>query len=348
MQSVLKHPVLKNIIRPVIAVILLAILIKTGPFKLDQIKFILTQSHILVLGFFIFALQFAILAFRWKLIVNVITQFKFKLAFTYTLIGHFFSFFIPGGVGADVVKALELSKSNSITKSDGLSTVFADRILGLYLMVFSSSVFLGLDYIQERSEHILKYLSFSLMLWFAMTTGLIFGPLITRYVNQMLQLKTNRVLILLKKLITSFNLTFICFRKPNVAFGVLLLSLAAQVISSYFMIEVVRALGITPPSFFIFFSLTCFGFLASAIPITPAGIGVGQAAVYFLFATISPQLGNAAVTAISVLQLFYLFYAFIGGLFFSTLPTNEQSSILTNDPNLNLTSTASDSENGEL
>lgn len=325
MQVEPKHPILKNIIRPVIAMILLAILIKTGPFKLDQIKFILTQSRILVLGFFIFALQFALVALRWKLIVNVITQFKFKLAFTYTLIGHFFSFFIPGGVGADVVKALELSKSNSISKSDGLSTVFADRILGLYLMVFSSSVFLGLDYIQEGSDHILKYLSFSLMLWFVMTTGLIFGPLITRFINQLLELKNHKILMVLKKLITSFNLTFICFRKPKVAIGVLLLSLAAQGISSYFMIEVVRALDVTPPSFFVFFSLTCFGFLASAIPITPAGIGVGQAAVYFLFSTISPQLGNAAVTAISVLQLFYLFYAFIGGILFSTLPLTKMN-----------------------
>ena len=320
MQSVLKHPLLKNTIRPLMAILLLTVLIKTGPFKLDQIQFILSQTRILVLGFFIFGFQFLLLALRWKLIVNVITKLQLKLSLIFTLIGHFFSFFIPGGVGADVVKALELSKNNSISKSDALSTVFADRILGLYLMVFSSSLFLGLDYIQEKSEPILKYLSFSLMLWFIMTTGLLFGPLITLFVNQTLAHKTNRILLTLKKLISSFNLTFVCFRKPKVAIGVLLLSLAAQGISSYFMIEVVRALNITPPSFFIFFSLTCFAFLASAIPITPAGIGVGQAAVYFLFSTLSPQLGNAAVTAISVLQLFYLFYAVIGGVLFSSRP----------------------------
>ncbi len=326
MQSVLKHPILKTIIRPVIALILLAVLIKTGPFKLDQIKFILSQTRILILGFFIFALQFALLAFRWNVIVNVVTHFKFKLALTFTLIGHFFSFFIPGGVGADVVKALELSKSTGVSKSDGLSTVFADRILGLYLMVFSTSVFLGVDYIQARSEPLLKYLSFSLMLWFVMTTGLIFGPLITLFITQNLEHNTHRLLALAKKLISSFNLTFICFRKPKVAIGVLLLSLGAQAISSYFMIEVVRALDITPPSFFIFFSLTCFAFLASAIPITPAGIGVGQAAVYFLFSTLSPELGNAAVTAISVLQLFFLFYALVGGILFSILPVKNRIS----------------------
>ena len=91
------------------------------------------------------------------------------------------------------------------------------------------------------------------------------------------------------------------------------------------MLEIVRALDVPTPSFLVFFALSCFGFLASAIPITPAGIGVGQAAFYFLFSTLNKDLGNAAVTAVSILQIFTLSYALIGGLLFALKPFQKKS-----------------------
>ena len=60
--------------------------------------------------------------------------------------------------------------------------------------------------------------------------------------------------------------------------------------------------------------------MASAIPIFPAGIGVGQAAFYALFAHISVEMGTAAITAITALQIFNFFYALIGGALFSFMP----------------------------
>ena len=315
-----KHPFIKNLIRPVIAILLLFVLVKKGPFQIEQIKFILTQQKILLLGLVLFASNFVLAATRWKIIVNLISDLTLKTAFGLTLVGHFFSFFIPGGVSGDLVKAFELSKENSITKKDALSTVFADRILGLYAMVFFSALFLCVDYLQENSNRIFQYFAFSALLLFLLTAGLIIGPRITLFVSEKIIFQKNKVLSVFNKVLSSFNLTFICVRKPQVSLKVLILSLGIQSLSIFFMLEVVKALNVTPPTFFVFFSLSCFGFLASAIPITPAGIGIGQAAVYFLFSSISPQLGQAAVTAISVFQIFNLFFALIGGIIFSTKP----------------------------
>lgn len=320
MSLISRYPFIKSLFRAAIALILLFILIKKGPFQFEQIKFILSQPKILILGFILFSIQFFLLALRWKIIVDLLSKIKLLPAVAFTLIGHFFSFFIPGGVGGDVVKALELSSNNSLSKSEALSTVFADRILGLYSMVLASSLFLMMDYIQEKSHQISNYLSFSLMLWFVMTVGLIFGPTVVQFISKNFNQKKHRWIITLEKIILSFNLTFACCRRPKLAFSVFLISLMSQFLSIYFMLEVVKVLHVTPPSFFVFFSFACFGFLASAIPITPAGIGVGQAAVYFLFSTISPELGHATVTAISALQIFYLFFALIGGILFSTKP----------------------------
>lgn len=321
-----KYPLVKNLIRPVIAVILLFVLVKKGPFQVDQIKFILSQQKILLLGFILMTINFGLAATRWKIIVNLLSKLTLKTSLALTLVGHFFSFFIPGGVSGDLVKAFELSKENSISKKDALSTVFADRILGLYAMVFFSALFLFIDYLQENSSRILQYFSFSLLLLFVMTMGLIVGPLITQFVAEKMKSQSHKILTTLNKLLSSFDLTFTCFRKPRISLQVLALSLGMQSLAILFMLEVVKALQVTPPTFFVFFSLSCFGFLASAIPITPAGIGVGQAAVYFLFSALSPELGQAAVTAISVYQIFNLCFALIGGLIFSTKPFFQNNS----------------------
>ncbi len=315
-----KHSILKTIARPLIAIILLIILVKKGPFQLDQIKFILSQPKVLLLGFVLMVTNFGLAATRWKTIVNLLSKITLKTSLALTLVGHFFSFFIPGGVSGDLVKAFELSKENSISKKEALSTVFADRLLGLYAMVFFSALFLYVDYLQENTNQIFQYFSFSLVLLFVMTIGLITGPWITQFVSGKIIIQKNKILSTLNKLLSSFNLTFMCVRKPQLSLQVLLLSLGMQSFSILFMLEVVKALNVTPPTFFVFFSLSCFGFLASAIPITPAGIGVGQAAVYFLFSTLNPELGQAAVTAISVFQIFNLFFALIGGIIFSAKP----------------------------
>jgi len=313
---------LKNLIRPVAALVFLIILIKKGPFQLEQIKYIFSQQKILFTGFILILLQFILTAYRWKLFVDLKAKITTTLAFKLTLIGQFFSFFIPGGVGGDIVKALELSKLKGLGRSETLATVLADRILGLFAMVFYSTLFLGIDYFTDPNPNpgILKYLIFSIVLFTAMLIGLLFGRNVVHLITKIFHGKENKILVLLQKMVGSFELTFTSFRIPKLSIFIVLLSLILQAISIYFMSLVVESLGLQIPSYLVFFSLSCFGFLASAIPITPAGIGVGQAAFYLLFATFSDELGKASVTAISALQLFQFFYALVGGLLFSTSP----------------------------
>ncbi len=310
----------KNLIRPLIALLFIYLLIVKGPFQLQQITFILAQKKILLLGVFLVFLQFCLSAFRWKKIVEQKTVLNFKLSFQLTLIGQFFSFFIPGGVSGDVVKALELSKTSALSRSESFSTVLSDRILGLFSMVLFSTVFLALDYYSSKSETILSYFFFSALLLASMICGIALGPKIIQILSGFFGSRQNKMLLAVEKIISSFNLTFSSFRQKKILFITVAISFAMQIVATYFMSEIVRALDVSMPSFFVFFALSCFGFLASAIPITPAGIGVGQAAFYFLFSTVSTDLGNAAVTAVSILQLFFFFYALMGGVLFATKP----------------------------
>ena len=310
----------KKLIRPLIALLFIYLLILKGPFKLQQISFILTQKKILVLGFILLLLQFCLMAFRWKKIVEQKTPLTFQLSIQLTLIGQFFSFFIPGGVSGDVIKALELSKTNDLNRSDSFATVLSDRILGLFSMVLFSTVFLTIDYVDSKTTSTFHYLISSAVMLLGMLTGILMGPRIIEFLSRFFNSQQNKILLATEKVISSFALTFSSFRDKKILFSTIFLSLLIQILSTYFMSEVIRALGVEMPSFFVFFALSCFGFLASAIPITPAGIGVGQTAFYFLFTTISVDLGNAAVTAVSMLQLFMFLYALIGGLLFAVRP----------------------------
>lgn len=312
---------LKKIWRPLLAIALIAVLIKKGPFQVDQLKFILTHSSIVILGFVIFLLQVIIFSLRWQLFIKLVTKVPFLKVFQLNLVGYFFNYFIPGGVGGDIVKALELSKNNSTTRAEALSTVMSDRIFGLFAMITFTFVFLTAEYLHTQQEFILKFLILSAILFFGITFTLLFLPLVLSKISKVLSKKESvGIMLKIEKLVSSLHFTFTTFKNIKIQIQSFVVSLVGQLLAIYFMYEVVRVLGVPQPSFFIFFSLCCFCFVASAIPIFPAGIGVGQAAIYVMFANISDELGKAAITAISALQIFNLFYALIGGVIFSFMP----------------------------
>lgn len=311
---------LNKIWRPLLALSLIFVLIKKGPFQVEQLKFILTHSKIVFLGFGIFFLQVLFASLRWKLFINLIEQVKLSKVMQLTLVGYFFNFFIPGGVGGDIVKALELSKNNQATRSQALSTVFSDRIFGLFSMITFTLVFLAIEYFHHKDQYILKFMILNSILFGTVVSSLLFFPAILKKISGQLINKNSRFLIKLEKLVSSLHFTFLTFKNSKLQSKSFLLSFLGQLVTVFFMYEVVRTLGAPLPSFFVFFSLCCFSFVASAIPIFPAGIGVGQAAIYVMFSQISEELAKATITAITAVQIFNLFYALIGGTIFSFMP----------------------------
>ncbi len=276
----------------------------------------------------IFFLQIILFSFRWKLFVDLIAKVPILKIFQLSLVGYFFNLFIPGGVGGDIVKALELSKDKKTTRSAALSTVMSDRVFGLFAMVSLTFIFLSIEYVINKEEYILKFLILNAILFFGIAFALLFLPAVLLKLSNILSSKSSGILIKLEKLVSSLHFTFKTFKNIQIQFKSFFLSLIGQLLAIYFMFEVVRALGVAQPSFFIFFSLCCFCFVASAIPIFPAGIGVGQAAIYVMFSNISVELGKAAIIAISALQIFNLFYALVGGVVFSLMPKIKNENVI--------------------
>jgi uncharacterized membrane protein YbhN (UPF0104 family) len=103
----------------------------------------------------------------------------------------------------------------------------------------------------------------------------------------------------------------------------LLMSFLAQFLSILFLYIVVKSLVDVPPPYILFFPLACFAFMAMAIPITPGGIGLGQAAFFFIFKSFGNPTAEAAIVGISLLQLFYIILSLPGGYYFIKSPSQK-------------------------
>lgn len=309
---------LKRYLRPVIAFILLLLVLKMGLIDINQLTLSFKNPAILAAGLVFFTLHTLALALRWNLLVNLEIKYPFKSAAKETLIGNFFNFFIPSGVGGDIVKALAISESHKVPKKMSFSLVTIDRVLGLFSLILFSTSFLLVEYFFGMPEELNRLLHFSILMLCAACLGLMF----LYHSEKIIPRLRNKFKFFLFQKLFSFaeqvqaNITKAMQSKFMLKFiGV---SFLMQCMSIGFLYVVTTTLTNEPLSIFVFLPLACFAFMASAIPLTPAGIGVGQAAFYFIFSLISVSAATAITTGVSLMQFFMLITALPGGYFFAT------------------------------
>ncbi len=317
---------LKKYIRILISFVLIAVVVKMGLVKLDDVFGSLKNPLIVLGGLICLSLQAVVFALRWRTIVNTHLKqspsqshdYKIPTAIKHNFIGQFFNFFIPSGVGGDLVKAYTVSKDEHITKHNTFSLVTVDRVLGLFSMILFSTIFLFIEYLKGMPENLAYFLHISLGLLSIACLGLI-----TIYNSQhvIVKLKPIANQKLVKTFIhflehTQMNLR-LCLQN-NVFFKVISISFLAQILSISFLYFVARNQTGQEISLLQFIPLACFAFMSSAVPLTPAGIGVGQAAFYFIFSFINTPIALAVTTGISLMQFFQLLISLPGGYFFLT------------------------------
>ncbi len=308
---------LKKLIRPAVAIILLVLLFRTGLIKMDQLKSSVQNTPLMISGFFLIGIQLIFFMLRWQIIVHFYKKISFQKIFKLNLISQFFNIFIPGGVGGDIVKALELSSSEKIPKQATIATVVIDRILGLYCMILFSTLFLLIEL--NQAFDIQKYFYTSLAMLVSATFGLLFLNRIISILKFFTAKIKSKVVLKMIDLLESIFTGLKSASNAKTLSVVILLSFWAQVFAISFMYLVVQSIVPNAPSLFLFFPLACFAFMASSIPITPGGIGFGQAAFYFIFSIFSKDTANAVVIGISLLQLFNLIFSLPGAYFFTKI-----------------------------
>lgn len=308
----------KKYIRIIIALAALVWLYRSGLFEINKLKDLVAKPTIMISGLVLFTLQFLTFSCRFKTVISIQKEIPLAKAFKLHLIGQFFNMFIPGGVGGDVIKAIELGKTENISNKQTLAYAMLDRIMGLYSMIFFSCIFL-ITKMNSLDDHLIQYLYISITLLAITSTALFARKKIAYYFNQMTQPLQISIFVKIKNTLDNvFSFLNLFFHK-SLFIRFVFTSFLAQCFAISFLYIVTHEMVSVDVPFSLFFPLACFAFMAMSIPITPGGIGVGQAAFYFIFRPISEPVAESVILGVSLMQFFYIIISLPGLYLFSQL-----------------------------
>ncbi|MGB0455187.1 MAG: lysylphosphatidylglycerol synthase transmembrane domain-containing protein [Bacteriovoracaceae bacterium] len=277
---------LKILIKFLIAGVIIYWLISSGKLDFSLVKKALAENRWPFTLLLLLA-QIPLAAYRWKLLIQLNTKapVSFSKVYGLTWIGLFFNSFLPGAVTGDFVKVYYAKKIDaSLTKTYLLLTAFMDRFLGLIGLLILMGFFSAIQFtdLTERSIQLRSLVQFNLLLFLGAC-----GILLTIFLKKKWQLMiiglVKKIPVLGEKLATAFEQLWMLGSKPKVVFLSVLISIIGQTLhilafwnltSSFYGVDLhlTQALTFIP-----------LGMIAVAIPITPAGIGVGHAAFDTLF-----------------------------------------------------------------
>ena len=223
---------------------------------------------------------------------------------------------MPGGVGGDVIKAFYFSKDYPDSKTIAITSVLIDRVLGLYSMVIFALVSMTYDLAHIEKIPTLHNLFFAVMalfLGFTLALSLLFSIQLYNTGKLHSLLRNFPFSDKLLKLYESFHLYG---QEGRTVLKSILLSLMSQFVAIFFLFFVAQAIGFKDISLQTFLIVAPIGFMATAIPISPAGVGVGQAAFYYLFSIYSGQEGDVGAITITALQVANFIFGLFGAYFY--------------------------------
>jgi uncharacterized protein (TIRG00374 family) len=242
---------------------------------------------------------------RWYLLVRAI-QLPFRLsdAFRLGFLGYLFNFISIGAVGGDLFKAFFLAREQPRRRTEAVSTVIVDRMIGLYaLLLVTSTAILFADFPSPspalRSICNLTHLA-TLLGGLAIVMVLI--PGFTRGSLSEWLAGLPRIGRTLQQLISAVRM----FRdKPLTMLTIVAMSMLVQ---SFFVVAlylIARSLFAVTPTLAEHFVVVPLSMVAGALPLTPAGLGSFELAMDELYARV-PAAGAGDVIGVLVALVFRL------------------------------------------
>ncbi len=314
--KLLKNDQVIKLLKFVVAFSLIGWMIHKGLIDFSVLSLMAKPQYIVVallLGF----LNLAVANWRWTLLLQA-RGFEVGLGRTMplTLIADFFNFAIPGAIGGDVVKAYYIAQDHPSRKMEAITSVVVDRVLGLYAMVILAlvAIVVNVEFVVSQPELVFVTLT-SVGVFSVMT--LFLAASLSKRIRVFLKMD-----LILEKLPAGqvgkrFYEAIHCYRAHgSTLFYAMVLSFAAQLVAIGFMIFVGYVIGETGLSFATFLFAVPLGFIISAVPIAPAGIGVGQYAFLALFRMFSGTETNLGQISITAFQVTLFLWGLVGGFFY--------------------------------
>lgn len=304
-----------TIIKILIAVGLMYYMVHKGLFDIEAFKDLLNPFVIFVL-LLITGINLVVSNYRWIVLLKSRGfDTSFKSTIPVYLIGIFFNYALPGSIGGDVVKAYYIAQDHIQRKVAAVTSVIVDRIVGLYAMVIMALVTLAMNgqMVFERTE--LRSIVWMTVVVFSLMS-LFFAMVFSRRVRAWKMFDEYLTKIPGGKPALKIYDAFHSYRQNKMA---LLMTFALSFVAQIFVVLFMYFIGVVLHENIgidAYFFAVPTGLIIMAIPISVAGVGVGQMAFLYLFQIYTQQQSVIGQTAITAFQLALLIWGLLGAFFY--------------------------------
>ena len=262
---------------------------------------------------------------RWRIVLKVQgLDLPWGRATAITFVAQFFNSFLLGSTGGDVVKALYAARETHHKKAEAVVTVFVDRLVGLWAMLFFAAMMMIPNFsllTHNRQLGAPALMILTMLVGASVVIGIAFWGGVTKRLPRARQWfrKFPKAELLERSLDSCRH-----FGKTK---GFMLETVGISIIVNLAcvlqMAVLSNGLG-APVPFISWMVIVPMIFCISAIPITPSGLGVRENLFVLMLAV--PQFGVPRTTALSLSLLAYagtLFWSLVGGLVYLGIKKNQ-------------------------
>ena len=304
------------------AVIITVLMSRIEPEQWEQLTQQPKHYGLLVAAFLVAILATAVSFARWCILVRCQgIALSMLEAFRLGAICFLLSFISVGSVGGDLFKAIFLARRRPGKRIEAVASVLVDRGSGLYGLLFLvvvGTLLLQPAEVRESAEG-LEELKFAASSLFGVgTVVLLFLVLGGRSVDRIITWGSE--IRLVGPVVAKLGPPFRTFHAHPYAFGgSLLMSVGVQSLFAISVYLVACSLYSDPPNLIEHFVIVPLGMLASALPLTPAGVGVWEAAIAALYKIIpaSPTIASGTLVAL-VFEMLRILLALLATIFYWT------------------------------
>ncbi len=302
----MKRPSVGVIVRVLLSIGLLVVLLMLVDRQALLQAFVDMDAQLFVIGLLVYALSVGVWSFRWLLIIRAAGEtVGYVRVFLTTLVGLFFSQFLPATVGTDVARMVELTDGEG-TNAKVVSTVLLDRLIGLISLVIMALVALVFSFaVVGGQESGIVFLTIGAFLALVIGWLVFFNRGLMRRFNWVFKLPfAGRIESGIRNIYDSLHQLQ---KQPRMLVFALSVSFVAQIIEIFSIVFIARALNIQIPvvDFFIFVPLV---WIVTTIPISISGLGLREGAFAVFFA----QVGVSSSDAVAVSLIYYVYHLVLG------------------------------------
>jgi uncharacterized protein (TIRG00374 family) len=310
---------LKMALKVILAVAIVTWLLKSGKldFSLIAESFKVGYGWLFCLLFLVFQDAVSSIRWRWLLKVNSQAKFPFLDMVRVTWIGLFFNSFLPGAVTGDFIKLLYIRDLDpKMSKTYLVTSVLMDRILGLMglLLILGVSSLIFYTEIIGLSPQMKNLVHFNLLLF----VGAL-GFIVFLFAPRALQEKVLKLSALIPVLGSKIHKTLMSVwtigDNKTVLFKCIFISMFLQATNFGAFYLISSPFYGTEVPFQYIITLIPIGFMAVAVPISPAGLGVGHVIFEKLFSFVGVDGGANFFNLYFVALVFINSFGFLPYIF---------------------------------